>query len=160
MTPKANKPQGKPGRGRREASIGRAGGGRPLHPDPDQTVVALVRVCPHCRLEVTPESQNLHALYDRIEVPPVRPIVTRARFLCAETVKETVNEGLALDLDEFPAAGDFLCYTVATPKCVEDGFLPPDRTIDVEDQFGRRQVQVGRPRLVCAPAVKLLPPPE
>ena len=43
QTPKAGKPDGKRRKGRRKASIGRAGGGRPLHPDPDQTVVALVR---------------------------------------------------------------------------------------------------------------------
>ncbi len=35
-TPKANKPEVNSRRGRRKASIGRAGGGRPLHPDPDK----------------------------------------------------------------------------------------------------------------------------
>ncbi len=79
QTPKASKPDGKRRKGRRKASIGRAGGGRPLHPDPDQTVIAQVKVCPHCGQEVAPEAQKLHALYDKIEVPPVRPIVTRVQ---------------------------------------------------------------------------------
>ncbi len=76
-TPKASKPDGKARKGRRKASLGRAGGGRPLHPDPDQTVIAQVNVCPHCAQEVAPEAQKLHARYDKIEIPPVRPIVTR-----------------------------------------------------------------------------------
>ena len=76
-TPKASKPAPNPRRGRRKASIGRAGGGRPLHPDPDQTVIAQVKVCPHCGQQVAPEAQKLYARYDKIELPPVRPIVTR-----------------------------------------------------------------------------------
>ncbi len=78
-TPKASKPAASPRKGRRQASVGRAGGGRPLHPDPDQTVIVQVKVCPHCGQEVAPEAQKLHALYDKIEVPPVRPIVTRVQ---------------------------------------------------------------------------------
>ncbi len=50
-----------------------------MHPDPDQTVIAQVKVCPHCSQQVGPESQKLYALYDKIESPPVRPIVTRVR---------------------------------------------------------------------------------
>ncbi len=72
-TPKASKPAASPRKGCRKASIGRAGGGRPLHPDPDQTVIAQVKVRPHCGQEVAPEAP----LDDKIEVPPVRPLVTR-----------------------------------------------------------------------------------
>jgi transposase len=39
-TPKANLPTGPRAETRREASVGRAGGGRPLHPDPDQVIGA------------------------------------------------------------------------------------------------------------------------
>jgi len=76
-TPKASNPAPHPHRGRRKASIGRAGGGRPLHPDPDQTVIAQVKVCPHCGQQVALAAQKLYARYDKIELPPVRPIVTR-----------------------------------------------------------------------------------
>ena len=62
---------------RREASVGRAGGGRPLHPDPDQVIVAKAKICPHCDEGVPEAGQALQAVYDKIEVPPVKPTVTR-----------------------------------------------------------------------------------
>jgi len=62
---------------RREASVGRAGGGRPLHSDPDQVIVAKAKRCPHCGHGVSEAGQSLQAVYDKIEVPPVKPIVTR-----------------------------------------------------------------------------------
>ena len=76
-TRKANTPTRPPTGRRREASIGRAGGGRPLHPDPDQVIVAKAKVCPHCGDGVPEAGQSLQAVYDKIEVPPVKPIVTR-----------------------------------------------------------------------------------
>jgi transposase len=76
-TPKANRPPRPPKEMRREASVGRAGGGRPLHPNPDQVIIARVRVCPQCGAEVSEAGQSLQAVYDKIELPPVKPIVTR-----------------------------------------------------------------------------------
>ena len=73
---KASKPERPPG-ARREASLGRVGGGRKLHPDPDQTVAARARRCPHCRAAVEASEQRPAQVYDRIELPPVRPQVTR-----------------------------------------------------------------------------------
>ena len=76
-TPKANTP-GRPPRGRREASVGRAGGGRPLHPEPDQIIVATAKSCPHCGHGVQDTAQQLHSVYDEIAFPPpVKPLVTR-----------------------------------------------------------------------------------
>src|SRR5688572_27621574 len=47
-SPKANRSPG-PRRGaRREASVGRVGGGRSLHPAPDQVIIAQAKTCPHC----------------------------------------------------------------------------------------------------------------
>ena len=40
QTWKGDRPEGKPKGMRREASVGRAGGGRELHPNPDQRVTA------------------------------------------------------------------------------------------------------------------------
>ena len=62
---------------RREASVGRAGGGRPLHPDPDQVLIAQAKTCPHCGGTVQAHEQHLQAVYAKIEWPPIRPIVTR-----------------------------------------------------------------------------------
>jgi len=77
QTRKANTPT-RPAKGtRREASVGRAGGGRPLHPNPDQVIIAKAKVCPHCGDGVSEAGQSLQAMYDKIEVPPVKPIVTR-----------------------------------------------------------------------------------
>jgi transposase len=74
--PKGNR-AGKPKGMRRQASVGRAGGGRELHPNPDQEIVARAKVCPHCSEVVGECNQHLVAVYDHIEMPPVRPVVTR-----------------------------------------------------------------------------------
>ena len=77
QTPKANTPR-RPRQGmRREASVGRAGGGRPLHPTPDQVIIAQAKICPYCGHGVLAAEQSLQAVYDKIELPPVTPIVTR-----------------------------------------------------------------------------------
>src|SRR5713101_2627146 len=62
---------------RREASVGRAGGGRRLHPNPDRMVCAKATHCPHCAAALDACEQRLHALYDKIELPRIRPDVTR-----------------------------------------------------------------------------------
>lgn len=77
QTPKANLPTGPRTRIRREASVGRAGGGRTLHPDPDQVIIAQAKTCPHCGGAVPVHEQHVHAVYDKIELPPIRPIITR-----------------------------------------------------------------------------------
>jgi transposase len=77
QTRKANIPRRPPQGTRREASVGRAGGGRPLHPNPDQVIIAKAKVCPQCGAGVSEAGQSLHAVYDKIELPPVKPIVTR-----------------------------------------------------------------------------------
>lgn len=37
---------------KRQASVGRALGGRQLHPNPDQVIIAQVKSCPHCGEDV------------------------------------------------------------------------------------------------------------
>jgi transposase len=77
QTPKANLPTGPRTGTRREASVGRAGGGRPLHTDPDQAIIAQAKTCPHCGGAVQAYEQHPQAVYDKIELPPVKPLVTR-----------------------------------------------------------------------------------
>jgi len=77
QTRKANTPARPPQGTRREASVGRAGGGRPLHPDPNQVIIAKAKLCPQCGYGVPEAGQALQAVYDKIELPPMKPIVTR-----------------------------------------------------------------------------------
>ena len=77
QTPKANTPRRPPQGLRREASVGRAGGEQPLHPTPDQVLMAKAKICPQCRHGVWAAEQSLQAVYDKIELPAVMPIVTR-----------------------------------------------------------------------------------
>jgi transposase len=58
---KANTPTRRPQGTRREASVGRAGGGRSLHPNPGQVIIAKVKVCPHCGEGVSEAGQLLQA---------------------------------------------------------------------------------------------------
>jgi len=51
--------------------------GRKLEANPDQIIVAHAKTCPHCGESVNEAGQHLPALYDKIEIPPVKPIVTR-----------------------------------------------------------------------------------
>jgi transposase len=62
---------------RRAASVGRAGGGRPLPPTPDPVLIAQATVCPHGGHGVVAEGQALPAVDDTSEVPPVNPSGTR-----------------------------------------------------------------------------------
>jgi len=62
---------------KRQRSLGRVGGGRELHPDPDQTIIAQLKNCPQCGEKVTAATQKLQSVYEKIELPPIRPIITR-----------------------------------------------------------------------------------
>lgn len=74
---KANRPGKGAKPGRRQGSVGRKGGGRPLAKDPDQTVIAKATTCAHCHAALGEADQTLHGRYDKIDLPPVRPVVTR-----------------------------------------------------------------------------------
>src|SRR5580698_1930934 len=63
--------------GPRQGSLGRKGGGRPLACDPDETVIAKAVACVHCQAVLGEANQVLHGRYDRIDLPVVRPVVTR-----------------------------------------------------------------------------------
>jgi transposase len=52
-------------------------GGRGLSAEPDQIVVAKATACGQCGAAVGEAEQQLHQVYERLEIPPVRPIVTR-----------------------------------------------------------------------------------
>src|SRR3954463_4663526 len=97
---KANRPEGERRAGPRRGSLGRAGGGRPLAEEPDQRVIAKAAACAHCRAALDDAAQVLHARYDKVELPPVRPVVTRVeRYLgrcpcCDGATLAPVPEGM------------------------------------------------------------------
>lgn len=73
-----NKDSGKAERtGLRHGSLGRKGGGRLLAHDPDETIIAKAKRCCHCAAELNDADHKLHSRYDKIEIPPIQPIVTR-----------------------------------------------------------------------------------
>jgi transposase len=74
---KPNRPEKAKRIGPRKGSLGRKGGGRPLTCDPDQTVTAKAVACTHCRAALADTDQVLHGRYDKIDLPEVRPLVTR-----------------------------------------------------------------------------------
>lgn len=74
---KASRPARPDRTGPRRGSLGRKGGGRALASDPDQVVIARAAACIHCHAALGDADQILHGRYDKIELPPVRPVVTR-----------------------------------------------------------------------------------
>jgi transposase len=72
-----NRPEKAKRVGPRQGSLGRAGGGRALVCHPDQTVTAKAPACAHCHAALTDAHHVLHGRYDKIDLPVVRPVVTR-----------------------------------------------------------------------------------
>lgn len=87
-------------KGPRPGSLGRKGGGRPLVENPDETVIARPVCCAHCQAGLDEADQTLAGRYDKVELPKVRPIVTRVeRYAghcrcCGHTTLAPVPEGL------------------------------------------------------------------
>jgi transposase len=74
---KPNQPEKAGRNGPRQGSLGRKGGGHPLTRDPDETVIAKAAACVHRQTALGEADQVLHGRYDRIDLPVVRPVVTR-----------------------------------------------------------------------------------
>jgi transposase len=56
---------------------GRPGTARTLAPNPDRIIEATLDACPHCQHALgTLDQRDVHA-YDHIDLPPIKPIVTR-----------------------------------------------------------------------------------
>ncbi|NQE35618.1 hypothetical protein [Microcoleus asticus] len=53
---------------KRAGSVGRAGRGRELHPEPDQTIIAQLKNCPQCGEKVTTAAEKLQSVYEKIEL--------------------------------------------------------------------------------------------
>jgi transposase len=97
---KANKAEKTRRNGPRQGSLGRKGGGRELTCDPDETVIAKPLSCAYCQAALSDANQVLYGRYDKIDLPPVRPVVTRVEryaghcSCCGHVTLAAVPEGL------------------------------------------------------------------
>jgi len=58
----------------------RPGVGRTLHPNPDRVVDAMLTACPKCQAAFPEAAQAPQQVYERIELPPIKPDVTQVRL--------------------------------------------------------------------------------
>ena len=78
----------------------RPGFGRALEPNPDRVVDATLDACPHCAAAFPAVQQTPQQVYDRIEMPPIKPDVTRVRLFggrcqcCGERSTAVAPNGL------------------------------------------------------------------
>jgi len=79
---------------------GRPGFGRTLHPNPDRVIDAKLTACPKCQAAFPETSQTAQQVYERIELPPIKPDVTQVRLFggrcacCGERVTAAAPAGL------------------------------------------------------------------
>jgi transposase len=92
----------KPSRQERRAAArkGRPGVTRALAENPDKVVEARAEACPHCDHGLTDKDQPEFHAYDHIDLPPIRPVVTRIHRhrgtcpCCARAFSAPAPEGL------------------------------------------------------------------
>ncbi|QQP87460.1 IS66 family transposase (plasmid) [Skermanella sp. TT6] len=65
---------------RRKPRPSRPGVSRPLADDPDRTERRLAECCPHCGTAVPEAAQRCRHRYDHIDLPVIRPVVTRVEL--------------------------------------------------------------------------------
>lgn len=63
----------------KKRGFGHSNGGRKLNTEPNQIITSQAEICPHCQSQVEKEGQHLHAVYEKIELPKILPIVTQIR---------------------------------------------------------------------------------
>ena len=78
----------------------RPGFGRTLHPNPDRVFEARLAACPKCHAAFPETSQTPQQVYERIELPAIKPDVTQVRLFggrcacCGERVSAVAPAGL------------------------------------------------------------------
>jgi transposase len=100
---KANK-TGKPRKdykGPRRGSLGREGKHRPLAANPDKIVRVMAKACGQCGGALSEADQSLHHAYDKVDIPPLKPVITRVEIYqgdcpgCShKTAPSAVPEGM------------------------------------------------------------------
>lgn len=80
---------------------GRPGVARALDPNPTAVREMHAACCPHCRGDLAAAAQTPCESYDHVEIPPIRPEVTRVMLMggtcphCARTFKAAAPEDMA-----------------------------------------------------------------
>ena len=98
--PSQGQKQDRPSPTDRPARKSRPGVGRTLHPNPDRRFDAMLPACPKCNAAFPEASQTPQQVYERIELPPIKPHVTRVRLFggrcacCGEQVTADAPTGL------------------------------------------------------------------
>lgn len=88
----------KPKAGRRPAGEGKH---RPLAETPDKTERVMASECGHCGTDVTSQVQQCRQRYDHVDLPPIRPVVTRVELwggrcrCCGRRYKAQAPVGMA-----------------------------------------------------------------
>jgi transposase len=88
------------GRKRKRRRKGRPGVVRALDPNPTQVREVRAVCCPHCRGDLAVAAQGPCESYDHVEIPPIRPAVTRVTLMggrcphCARRFKAAPPEGM------------------------------------------------------------------
>jgi transposase len=91
-------------------------GGRELSCQPDQVVVARAKICPHCQAAVSAAEQQLRGRYDRIDLPPMTPHITRVERYggtcpsCQQCYESPVPVGLEPGSPFGPQIASLLTY--------------------------------------------------
>ncbi len=86
--------------GPRKGSLGRKGFHRQLSENPDEIVRVFARRCGHCQAKLGDADQKFKCAWDKVDIPPVKPLVTRVELYegqcpcCRETTKPSqIPEG-------------------------------------------------------------------
>jgi transposase len=80
---KGFKGQAEKSKEKKPRKLGREGGGRKLEENPDQIIKAEIKKCEECGENLTGTVQKLMERYDKIDIPPIKPVVTRVeRYGC------------------------------------------------------------------------------
>jgi transposase len=101
---------------RRTPRPSRPGVSRPLAEDPDKTERRLAECCPHCNADVSDERQVCRHRYDHVELPPIRPVVTRIELFggrcrrCGKRYRAPAPAGMAPGTPFGPGIRGLLLY--------------------------------------------------
>ena len=66
--------------GPRQGSLGRKGFHRALSENPDEIVRVMAKRCGRCQAELSEADQKLKCVWDKVDIPPVKPVVTRVEI--------------------------------------------------------------------------------